>query len=89
MTMTRDFRTMVCHISCHWECASHGLGEQVKAMRYTSSWCSLVSVGTLHTPLMPSDAIRSLRPASLPEHSVLGSETWDRTWLGVRMVPEN
>lgn len=71
-TVTRDFRTMLRRLSCQQECVSHCLGEQLKAVKDTDSWCSLVSVGTLHTPPMPSDAIRSLRPASLPEHS-LGS----------------
>lgn len=78
-TATGDFRTMLCRLSCQQECVSHCLGEQVKAVKDTNSWCSLVSVGTLQTPPMPSDVIRSLRPASLPElslgSSVLGSES--------------
>lgn len=61
---------MLCRLSCQQECISHCLGEQVEAVKNINSWCSLVSVGTLHTPPMPSDAIRSLRPASLPEHSL-------------------
>lgn len=77
--MTRNFRTMLCRLSCQQEYISHCHGEQVKAVKDINSWCSLVSVGTLHTPPVPSDAIRSLRPASLPEHSlvssVLGSES--------------